>query len=401
MAGLRAARDVAAPDWLIAAGAIRDAVWDDLHGRPLTTPPRDIDVGFFDPDDLTPERDARSRPRCTRRAPQLPWDAKNQAAVHLWYPERFGIAVEPFRATAEAVATFPETATASASGCSPDDEILVVAPHGLDDLFACVCRHNPTRVIRGVLRQRVAEKGWESAGRGYGLPARPAGHPGMETPEESGAGYPEEQPSRGRRRHPAARPGAGPSGGEGTTRPTTRTAPRPATRTTPASRQEPQRQHRDVVARRRSEARQRRVRRRGRRGLRTVAVGAARGDLGQVLGRPHPLRRRGLGDAVGVEQDRLARRELGLDVGQPRVVDEAEQRALDGQLLDAAVGPRHERRRVAADRDGQVGRALPERSRWAIATVQKRVELSASITSLTQRRIAAGECRRAAAARIV
>ena len=162
MEGLRAARDVDAPDWLIAAGAIRDAVWDDLHGRPLTTPPRDLDLGFFDPDDLTPERDAEVEAALRRRAPELPWDAKNQAAVHLWYPDRFGIAVEPFHATAEAIATFPETASCVGVRLLPDDEILVVAPHGLDDLFACVCRHNPTRVPAAYYATRVAEKGWRT-----------------------------------------------------------------------------------------------------------------------------------------------------------------------------------------------------------------------------------------------
>jgi hypothetical protein len=57
MEGLRAARDVDAPDWLLAAGA----VWDDLHGRPLSTPPRDVG---------------------------LPWDARNEAAVHLCRAEK-------------------------------------------------------------------------------------------------------------------------------------------------------------------------------------------------------------------------------------------------------------------------------------------------------------------------
>jgi hypothetical protein len=32
MCALRAARAVAAPDWLIAAGAVGTAVWDHLHG---------------------------------------------------------------------------------------------------------------------------------------------------------------------------------------------------------------------------------------------------------------------------------------------------------------------------------------------------------------------------------
>jgi hypothetical protein len=42
-AALHAARDIAAPDWLVSAGAIRDAVWDALHGRP-PVPPRDVDL---------------------------------------------------------------------------------------------------------------------------------------------------------------------------------------------------------------------------------------------------------------------------------------------------------------------------------------------------------------------
>ncbi|HEX6475084.1 MAG TPA: nucleotidyltransferase family protein, partial [Candidatus Limnocylindria bacterium] len=40
------------------------------------------------------------------------------------------------------------------------DELRVVAPYGLDDLLACVCRHNPARVSPEFYAQRVAAKGW-------------------------------------------------------------------------------------------------------------------------------------------------------------------------------------------------------------------------------------------------
>jgi uncharacterized protein len=159
MRALRAARDVGAPDWLIAAGAIRDAVWDALHDRPAA-PPRDVDVCYFDRTDLTVERDAAVDAALRRHEPDLPWHAKNQAAVHLWYPERFGLDVPPLRSTAEAVATFPETATCVGARLLPDDDLLVVAPHGLDDLLGCVCRHNPTRAPADIYERRVAEKGW-------------------------------------------------------------------------------------------------------------------------------------------------------------------------------------------------------------------------------------------------
>jgi uncharacterized protein len=161
MEALRVAREVAAPDWLISAGAIRDTVWDDLHDRPPALP-RDIDVNFFDPSDLTPARDEAVEAALRERAPQLPWEAKNQAAVHLWYPRVFGVEVPPFDATAEAVATFPETASCVGVRLLADEDLLVVAPYGLADLFGCVCRHNPARVSRDFYERRAAEKGWAS-----------------------------------------------------------------------------------------------------------------------------------------------------------------------------------------------------------------------------------------------
>jgi len=154
MDALRAARAVDAPDWLITAGAIRDLVWDSLHDRE-PAPARDIDLGFFDPDDLSPGNDARVEAALRARA-DLPWEATNQAAVHLWY----GRDVAPLRSTADGVATFPEIATCVGARLLPDDGILVVAPHGLDDLFGLVCRHNPARVDHDFYRRRVAEKRW-------------------------------------------------------------------------------------------------------------------------------------------------------------------------------------------------------------------------------------------------
>jgi hypothetical protein len=159
MQALRAAREVDPPDWLINAGAIRDVVFDALHDRPLTTPPRDVDLGFFDPADLSSERDAEVEAALRRRAPDLPWEAKNQAAVHLWYPKVFGAEVEPLTSSADGVGTWPETATAVAVRLRADDGVEVVAPCGLDDLFGLVCRRNPRRVTVDEYRRRVERKG--------------------------------------------------------------------------------------------------------------------------------------------------------------------------------------------------------------------------------------------------
>lgn len=160
MRALRAARAVRAPDWLVAAGAVRDVVWDDLHGRDLTATARDIDLVFFDPLDLSEARERTIQSQLHSRAPDLPWDVKNQAAVHLWYPKVFGREVEPFASSAEAIATFPEIATCVGVRLLDDDDLLVVAPHGLGDLLGGVCRHNPTRVSAAFYRDRLSSKDW-------------------------------------------------------------------------------------------------------------------------------------------------------------------------------------------------------------------------------------------------
>lgn len=160
MTALLAAREVDAPQWLVSAGAIRDAVWDALHDRPPNTVPRDVDLSYFDPGDLTDERDVSVETALQREAPALPWQAKNQAAVHLWYPARFGVTVPPFGSCAEAIATFPETASCVGVRLLDDDDLLIIAPHGLDDLLNGVCRHNPTRVSADFYAKRQAVKGW-------------------------------------------------------------------------------------------------------------------------------------------------------------------------------------------------------------------------------------------------
>lgn len=93
MAALEAARTVDPPDWLIGAGAVRTAVWDHLHGFDEPTVPGDVDVAFFDPNDLSRARDQAIEEALRERLPDTPWDAKNQAAVHLWYPAKFGYEV--------------------------------------------------------------------------------------------------------------------------------------------------------------------------------------------------------------------------------------------------------------------------------------------------------------------
>jgi uncharacterized protein len=158
MNALEVARDVRAPDSVIGAGAIRTAVWDRLHGFDEPTELADVDVAFFDPHDLSPERDKAIERALRERSPDIPWDAKNQAAVHVWYPAKFGYEVPRLTSTAAGVATWPETATCIGVRLERDDSLTVVAPYGVEDLLGLVHRRNPARVSVEEYERRLHSK---------------------------------------------------------------------------------------------------------------------------------------------------------------------------------------------------------------------------------------------------
>jgi hypothetical protein len=158
MSVLRAARAVDLPDWYVGAGVIRNVAWDYLHGYAVPMPLADVDIVFFDPQDLTPERDAAAEAHLRAQMPQIPWQAKNQASVHLWYPRVFGHAVEPLTSSEDAIGTWPEMATCVGVRLLPDDTLSIAAPCGLDDLVQMVLRRNPRRVTVELFHKRLHDK---------------------------------------------------------------------------------------------------------------------------------------------------------------------------------------------------------------------------------------------------
>jgi hypothetical protein len=154
---LATVRDSRLPDAWVGAGTIRDLVWGTLYGHgfdPATV--HDIDVAFYDPVRLDWERNDQATTALARAWPGQPWEARNQAGIHTWFHHRFG--GDPVAALAsitEAVATWPETATAVAARLDHDGTIKLCAPHGLDDLLGGIWRRNPSRVSLAESRARL------------------------------------------------------------------------------------------------------------------------------------------------------------------------------------------------------------------------------------------------------
>jgi uncharacterized protein len=153
MAVLATVRSAGPADSWVGAGVLRDLVWSERFGAGFEPDRvRDVDVAFHDPTDLSRERDAQATAALGTADPSVPWEATNQAAVHTWYPEFFGDPAEPLASVADAVGTWPETATSVAVRLTGTGGIAVCAPLGLADLLDGVWRRNPRRV--GVQRSR-------------------------------------------------------------------------------------------------------------------------------------------------------------------------------------------------------------------------------------------------------
>lgn len=187
---LREVRDIAGPGAVVAAGVLRSLAWSRLHGQsvlawerswrvgasdpsgpPLAMSggcpvkaaqrdrPADIDVVFHDPDH-PPSHDALVARALAQRMPDLRWEVVNQAWVHTWHRDGHGNAAPALASLAQALASWPETATAIAAWLDESGGLVLMAPLGLDDLMALRLRHHPVLTTRAQFLARMDGKGW-------------------------------------------------------------------------------------------------------------------------------------------------------------------------------------------------------------------------------------------------
>jgi len=155
MEQLRAVRSLGLPDWCIAAGFVRNRVWDHLHGIAPARLPVDIDVLYFDASDTGTQPEFEFEDRLDDLLPGLPWQVRNQARMHL--PKD----LPPHRDTAHAMTFWLESVTPVGVRLEADDSLTVVAPLGTDDLLGLRCR--PTAFghsRRSEYEARIATKRW-------------------------------------------------------------------------------------------------------------------------------------------------------------------------------------------------------------------------------------------------
>ncbi|MEQ7054010.1 nucleotidyltransferase family protein [Paenibacillaceae sp. P-4] len=155
MRDLRIVQELQLPQCYIAAGYIRNYVWDKLHGFDNRSRHSDIDVVYFDRDDVSEERDLRLERALIQQTGNEKWSVKNQARMHTHN------GVEPYTSTWDALYHWPETATAVGARLDEHDQLDICAPYGLEDLFQLAVRRCPQFPNHSYYVERVKRKNWK------------------------------------------------------------------------------------------------------------------------------------------------------------------------------------------------------------------------------------------------
>ena len=153
MRALSIAAELCLPGWCIAAGFVRNLVWDKLHNFSAATPLNDIDLIYFNPTDAADATDRVIEAKL-RGISDSPWSVKNQARMHERNLDG------PYTSTSNAMSYWPEVETAVGVAFGDSREIIIFAPFGIEPLFDFTITLNPKRPKALDFRKRVARKKW-------------------------------------------------------------------------------------------------------------------------------------------------------------------------------------------------------------------------------------------------
>jgi len=157
VAVLQRAAQLGLPDCWLVAGALFQTVWNVLDGREPTRAIRDYDLFYFDDGDLSWEAEDRviAKAAVLFADLEVTVEVRNEARVHVWYEQHFGVPARPFISTKDAVDHFASTTCCFALRYT-DGEPEVYAPHGYADLFAQRVRPNTVLAPRSVYESKAA-----------------------------------------------------------------------------------------------------------------------------------------------------------------------------------------------------------------------------------------------------
>lgn len=140
-------------DWCLAAGFVRNLIWDKLHSKSTLTPLNDIDLIYFDGSTIEEDSDIRYEKEL-KSLSNHPWSVKNQARMHIRNND------QPYFSTSDSMSYWVEVETAVGATYSEEFGVSIVAPFGLKANFSNSITLNSKRPKPSDFLKRVSEKGW-------------------------------------------------------------------------------------------------------------------------------------------------------------------------------------------------------------------------------------------------
>ncbi|MFT9600111.1 nucleotidyltransferase family protein [Mesobacillus sp.] len=157
---IQAASTLNLPDWWICAGFVRSKIWDELHGFNDRTLTPDVDVIYFDSVNNDENDEKLLEKQLRRILPNVPWSVKNQARMHVVNR------IPPYTSCEHAISKFPETATALGVKLDSENNLVLTAPCGIEDVLNLEVKPTPffteTKERAAIYEDRIVKKNWKA-----------------------------------------------------------------------------------------------------------------------------------------------------------------------------------------------------------------------------------------------
>ena len=122
-------RDLGLKDSWLAAGSVRNFIWNLLSDKSPFDSETDVDVIFFDPD-VSYEETVSLEKKLREDFPRYQWELKNQVYMHLHSPHTV-----PYTSSCDAMSKYPERCTAIGLRLHADATLELFAPYGIEDIL--------------------------------------------------------------------------------------------------------------------------------------------------------------------------------------------------------------------------------------------------------------------------
>ena len=152
-------RNLGLKDSWLAAGSIRNFIWNLLSDKSPFDRETDVDVIFFDPD-ISYEETVSIEKKLREDFPQYQWELKNQVYMHQHSPHTV-----PYTSSRDAMSKYPERCTAVGLRLNEDSTLELFAPYGLEDILNFQVHPTPHFLENEdrmkLYQTRLSKKNWQ------------------------------------------------------------------------------------------------------------------------------------------------------------------------------------------------------------------------------------------------